>query len=51
MLKEVWQAVGTKIIKLLSTIITLVAVLTVSTASFILWHNPVPEELLKKKSK
>ncbi|WP_185602290.1 cyclic lactone autoinducer peptide [Paenibacillus sp. 598K] len=42
---------GIKVIKLLSKIITLVAVLTVSTASLIIWHNPVPEELLKKKSK
>lgn len=28
--------------------ITLIAVVTVSTASHLLWHNPVPEELLKK---
>lgn len=30
--------------------IALIAVITVSTASHLLWHNPVPEELLKKKS-
>lgn len=28
--------------------LTLIAVITVTTASHGWWHNPVPEELLKK---
>lgn len=30
--------------------LSLVAIITVTTASNAFWHNPVPEELLKKKS-
>jgi len=42
---------GAKIARLASAILTAIAILTVSTASAHYWHNPVPEELLKKKSK
>ncbi len=37
-----------KIAKLASIALGLVALASVSTASYLWWHNPVPAELLKK---
>lgn len=36
------------IARLAAKCLTLIAVITVTTASGYFWHNPVPEELLKK---